>query len=312
MQQGPMTLRTLLEALRVVDRPDTIVDILTDPTHDGPAQVLAEGGTFMWEQWDPGCTTTSPCTNPSQSSNESMSHGWGSWGVVDMLETLLGVSVTSPGAATVRIAPPSLSSADLHHVSGSVWTQRGTVGVKWTRTGAGYVLDVHVPDNVTATVALPDAERVHYVGVGDGAPVQTGDGVFTVGSGDTHFSPGATAGGGVGGTVPPTLALSLGAPAAFGPFTPGVDHTYTAATTADVVSTAGDATLTAAGPVQLRNGAFTLPEPLQVDATPATWSEPVSHAPVAIAFHQHIGERDPLRTGTYSATVTFTLSTTQP
>jgi hypothetical protein len=79
-----------------------------------------------------------------------------------------------------------------------------------------------------------------------------------------------------------------------------------------VVSTAGDATLTAAGPVYLRNGAFALPEPLQVDVTPAAWSAPVSHDPVAIAFHQHIGASVPLRTGTYSAPVTFTLSTIQP
>ena len=32
--------------------------------------------------------------------------------------------------------------------------------------------------------------------------------------------------GGVGGTVPATLSLSLGTPAAFGPFTPGVARTY--------------------------------------------------------------------------------------
>ena len=229
-----------------------------------------------------------------------------------MVETLLGVTVTSPGAATVRIAPPALSAADLHHVSGSVWTQRGTVRVTWTRTAAGYVLDVHVPDNVRATVAIPNPGGMDYVGVGDGAPVRTGDATFTVGSGDTHFSPGATATGGVGGTVPATLALTLGDPASFGAFTPGLDRTYTAATTADVVSTAGDATLTAAGPVFLRNGAYSLVEPLQVAATPSTWSAPVSHAAVAIAFRQHIGATDPLRTGTYSAPVTFTLSTTQP
>jgi hypothetical protein len=33
---------------------------------------------------------------------------------------------------------------------------------------------------------------------------------------------------------------------------------------------------------------------------------------VAIAFHQHIGATVPLRAGTYSAPVTFTLSTTEP
>jgi hypothetical protein len=33
---------------------------------------------------------------------------------------------------------------------------------------------------------------------------------------------------------------------------------------------------------------------------------------VTVAFKQHIGANDALRTGTYSATVTFTLSTTTP
>ncbi len=39
---------------------------------------------------------------------------------------------------------------------------------------------------------------------------------------------------------------------------------------------------------------------------------PVSHDPVAIGFRQHIGATDPLRTGAYSTTLTFTLSTTAP
>ena len=54
--------------------------------------------------------------------------------------------------------------------------------------------------------------------------------------------------GGAGGTVPATLALTMGAPASFGAFTPGVDKTYTAATTATVTSTAGDAALNVSGP----------------------------------------------------------------
>jgi beta-glucosidase len=122
----------------------------------------------------------------------------------------------------------------------------------------------------------------------------------------------AVASGGVGGTVPATLALTLGAPASFGPFTPGVARTYTAQTTADVVSTAGDATLSVSDPGHLANGAFTLPQPLQVDIAPSSWSEPVSHATSLITFTQPIGANDPLRTGTYSRTLTFTLSTTNP
>ncbi len=122
----------------------------------------------------------------------------------------------------------------------------------------------------------------------------------------------ASASGGAGGTVPATLSLALGAPASFGAFTPGVAKTYTASTTATVISSAGDATLTASDPGHLTNGAFSLPEPLQVGVTPASWSVPVSNALVAIAFTQHIGATDALRTGTYSRTLTFTLSTTSP
>ena len=42
--------------------------------------------------------------------------------------------------------------------------------------------------------------------------------------------------GDVGGTVPATLALTMGAPATFGAFTPGVAKDYTATTTANVIS----------------------------------------------------------------------------
>src|SRR3954468_5416143 len=70
--------------------------------------------------------------------------------------------------------------------------------------------------------------------------------------------------GGVGGTVPATLSLTLGPAAAFGPFQPGMTRDYTASTTASVTSTAGDAALTVADPSanhpgHLVNGAFFLP-----------------------------------------------------
>ena len=50
-----------------------------------------------------------------------------------------------------------------------------------------------------------------------------------------------TATGSAGGSVAATLALTLGTPAPFGAFTPGVAKDYTASTTANVISTAGDA-----------------------------------------------------------------------
>jgi hypothetical protein len=60
------------------------------------------------------------------------------------------------------------------------------------------------------------------------------------------------------------------------------------------------------------NGAFALPSPLSVSFSKAAWTAPVSNDPVTIAFTQHIGATDAIRTGTYSKTLTFTLSTTTP
>ena len=118
--------------------------------------------------------------------------------------------------------------------------------------------------------------------------------------------------GGVGGTVPATLSLTLGAPASFGSFTPGVARDYTASTTANVISTAADATLTVSDPGRLMNGSFSLAEPLRVEIAPANWSGPVSNARSTITFRQRIGATEPLRTGSYSKTLTFTLTTTNP
>ncbi len=118
--------------------------------------------------------------------------------------------------------------------------------------------------------------------------------------------------GGVGGSVPATLALTLGQSASFGAFQPGVAKDYTASTTANVISTAGDATLSYSDPGHLMNGTFALPSPLEVTLSKATWAAPVSNDPVTIGFKQHIGATDALRTGAYSKTLTFTLSTTTP
>ena len=90
-----------------------------------------------------------------------------------------------------------------------------------------------------------------------------------------------------------------------------MDANYSASTTASVTSTAGDAALSAS-PATLANGAFKLAEPLVVAPEKAAWTGPVTNDSFAIAFKQHIGANDPLRTGSYSATVTFTLSTTNP
>jgi Repeat of unknown function (DUF6923) len=139
----------------------------------------------------------------------------------------------------------------------------------------------------------------------------------------------------VGGTVPATLSISIGSPATFGPFAAGVAKDYDASTAANVITTAGDAALSVADPSSnspghLVNGAFSLPSALQAKATNAAnpnsafgpvsgtplnllaYSNPASNDTVTLTFRQTIGANDALRTGTYSKTLTFTLSTTTP
>ena len=136
----------------------------------------------------------------------------------------------------------------------------------------------------------------------------------------------------VSGNVPATLALSLGTPATFGNFVPAVGTDYTASTVATATSTGSDAALSVIDPSstatgRLVNGTFALNDPLQVNAnngafaplrtdngplTLMTWNIPIAGANVALGFKQHIGATEGLRTGSYSKTLTFTLSTTTP
>jgi hypothetical protein len=115
----------------------------------------------------------------------------------------------------------------------------------------------------------------------------------------------------VGGAVPATLALTV-AQASFGAFIPGVAKEYTATSAATIVSSAGDASLTVSSPGKLANGTRELRKALEVAITPNTWNAPVSNAPSTITFKQAIEGDEPLRTGSYSKTLTFTLSTTNP
>ena len=116
----------------------------------------------------------------------------------------------------------------------------------------------------------------------------------------------------VGATVPATLSLTLGANPSFGALVPGLAKTYTASTTASVISTAADAQLTVSDPGHLMNGSFALSSPLVVSGVPKSYAAPVSNDPVTIGFSQSIGADEALRTGTYTKTLTFTLSTTNP
>ena len=60
------------------------------------------------------------------------------------------------------------------------------------------------------------------------------------------------------------------------------------------------------------NGGFALASPVQGLGVVKTWSAPTSNESVPVVFKRSIAANEPLRTGTYGKTLTFTLSTTTP
>lgn len=179
MRQGPMTAHWLLQALSDADRPDDVLDLLTDRDDLGWANILDQGGTFTWEAW-----TLDPGTNFSQS------HGWGAQAAVDVMETMLGIRTGEPGAQTVQIVPPGVG---LEHAAGTTHTQRGPVELDWRRTKRGLITELSVPVNSTARVELPLVEGWVYRAAGRGEARRIGiEGdrvIFEAGSGNVRFVP---------------------------------------------------------------------------------------------------------------------------
>src|SRR4051794_6411403 len=269
-----------------------------------------------------------------------------------------GLSYTSFGFSNLSLAPKLDGTVDVSFDLTNTGTRRGT-DVAQVYVGAGpdhpgvqqAVRSLRGFDRVTLdpgqtkreTITL-DARSFQYwdtttqqwltnygprrIWVGDSSALAN----LPLSATTTPVPAGSGASGGVAGTVPATLSLTLGAPATFGAFTPGVANDYFASTTANVISTAGDATLSVADPSaantgHLVNGTFALPQVLQARGNAGTYAPvggsssptplltyggPVSNDSVTVAFKQSIGSSDALRTGAYSKTLTFTLSTTTP
>jgi hypothetical protein len=199
-------------------------------------------------------------------------------------------------------------------------------GVSFGASTTGFTFD-NAAGLGSATLPLPTISTLSVAGR---------NGAFTVGqetgspgriaSPHTETSSEST----VDGSVLTQLSLVLGPRASFGAFTAGVAKDYATEMIATVTSTAGDAALSVAdasgtAPGHLINGAFSLPQALQVAAaggafspvsdspvTLLTYGGPASNDLVTIDLKQPIAANDALRAGSYAKTLTFTLSTTNP
>ncbi len=145
----------VLEALAMSGRDSAILHILTDASEPGWANVLARGGTFAWEMWNPqDRDVLTPPLASLYGNGDSRSHGFGSNVLVAIQQTLLGVVPEGPGYESFDVTVPLHA---LTYASGRVPTPFGYITVSWRRPAANqpFTVDVVVPPNTTATVDVP-------------------------------------------------------------------------------------------------------------------------------------------------------------
>jgi alpha-L-rhamnosidase len=323
----------LLNVLQDGGRADLAHKLLVQDSWPSWGYMLSRGGTTIWERWD----GIRPDGSLQDAGMNSFNHyGLGSIG--DWLYDVVGgLAPQEAGYKKILVSP---STGELASASSSVKTPYGPAKTAWSKDAEGRLtIDVDVPVNARADVRVPltDGQQVFESGKPAGEQpgvvykgTANGIATYEVGSGSYRFlaaiANATSVNTGVAGTVPATLALSVGT-ASLGTLTPGVAKDYTAEAAASVTSTAGEAALSVFDPGatavgRLVNGAFALAQPLRVNGQPVggssnptplhAWLGPVSNAATPIAYEQSVGAGEGLRTGSYAKTLTFTLSTTAP
>ena len=200
---GPVV-RSLLEG----GRSDVLWDVMLQDTRPGygfllqPTAAHPNGMTTMPERWTLG---------------DSQNHvillqieEWFHTGVAGIKQ--------APGSVAYRdlIYKPT-PVGDLTHAKGHYTTPQGTARSEWRRDGTGITrFDVTVPANTKATVYVPAksaAQTFVATGSGDARHLryEAGYQVYDVAAGDVTFLQGTSTEAPVGGTVPATLSLALGA-----------------------------------------------------------------------------------------------------
>jgi len=175
--------RYLVDVLSDFGETDLALDMLKNPEYPGFGEQIAQGATTLWEQW--------AFKGSMHSHNHAMFAGVSS----SFFTRLAGITPLQPGYAKIGIKP--IIPDSLSFVEASQVTIQGRIAVRWQREGENLVIDVFVPVNTDAKLALPtdapntvtesgkpanQAAGVSLIGIEDGRAV------YAVGSGSYRFT----------------------------------------------------------------------------------------------------------------------------
>jgi alpha-L-rhamnosidase len=167
--------------------------LLTD-TFPSWGYSIRHGATTIWERWDGWTEDAGFQTAHMNSFNHYSLGSVGQW----LYEDVTGIRPAAPGYAHVLIAP--VPGPELHSARATYDSVRGRIASAWERGADGsFALDVEIPANVTATVALPPGtgeptEGGVAVGEAEGVRGAERDGAawrIEIGSGRYSFAVGA-------------------------------------------------------------------------------------------------------------------------
>jgi alpha-L-rhamnosidase len=168
---GFIGVKVLMPALTEIGRSDLAYELAVQRTYPSWGYMVENGATTLWELWE---NKRGPSMN---SHDHAMFGSVGAW----YYNALAGINVGADGAGYrhIRIEPQVVE--DLHWVSATVETIRGTVSSSWTHSPGEIKLEVTIPVNSDAKVVVPKEEEMTPLTVREGDRVVWQNGQFVPG-----------------------------------------------------------------------------------------------------------------------------------
>ncbi|MER5935839.1 family 78 glycoside hydrolase catalytic domain [Streptomyces sp. NPDC001928] len=174
LNTGALGTSVLLRVLCAQGRPDLAHAVATQRTYPGWGYWHDNGADTMWEMWP----------LDSRSRDHYFQGTVAQW----LYENVAGLRPGDAGYATFSVRPDARTGVDWARTA--IRTVRGTAGVSWAQTDAGFTMEVRVPVGAVAEVHVPTAAR-DEVTAPDGARhlrTEPGFAIYRVGHGTWRFT----------------------------------------------------------------------------------------------------------------------------
>jgi len=147
---GFLGISYLLNVLSDHGRHDLAETIITNEDFPGPLFSVINGATTVWERWD-GWTPTGGPHAPGMNSYNHYAYGsvyhW-------LVSRVAGIRLLEPGGTRIGLSPQFGSR--LHRIQAHWTGPQGTCRIAWAIDGNQAEMDIEVPANSVAQLALPD------------------------------------------------------------------------------------------------------------------------------------------------------------